>query len=90
MSQEIYDKGGRKFAFLSLSPIGCLPWVRAFDSPRTNDCAKDLVEIAKQHNIALSQVLQRLESQLKDFKYSTHDFFTSLSDRSENPSKYGN
>ncbi|XP_024024538.1 GDSL esterase/lipase 1 isoform X2 [Morus notabilis] len=87
--QEIYNKGGRKFAFLGLSPIGCLPWVRAFDPPRTNGCAQELVEIAKQHNIALSQLLQKLENHLKDFKHSTHDFFTSFSDRSNNPRKYG-
>ena len=88
--QEIYNKGGRKFAFLSLSPIGYLPWVRASDSSSIYSFVEELIQIAKQQNRELSQVLRRLERNLKGFKHSTHDFYTSLSERSEYPSKYGN
>ena len=90
MSQEVYNLGGRKFGFLNVSPIGCLPFVKALDPARTGSCKEELTDVARLHNRALSQALQKLEIQLTGFKYSLHDFFTSLNEITEDPSKYGN
>ncbi|EXB88178.1 GDSL esterase/lipase 2 [Morus notabilis] len=87
--QEIYKLGARKFGFMNLTPIGCLPLVKALKR-ETGGCVQGFTEVAKIHNRALSESLQKLESNLQDFKYSLHDFFTSFGERSENPSKYGN
>ncbi|XP_024024536.1 GDSL esterase/lipase 1 isoform X1 [Morus notabilis] len=87
--QEIYNKGGRKFGFLNLTPLGSLPYIKALKANKTDGCDKDLTEVAKLHNSALSEALQKLESQVTGFKYALHDFFTSVDERSENPSKYG-
>ena len=88
MYQEIYKKGGRKFAIPNLVPLGCLPFARALN-PDTGACFQEITALAKLHNEALSQVLQKLESQLHGFKYSIADSYSSLSERINNPSKYG-
>lgn len=87
--QEVYNLGGRKFGFLNVSPIGCLPFVKALDPARTGGCKEELTDVARLHNRALSEALQKLEIQLTGFKYSLHDFFTSLNEITEDPSKYG-
>uniref|UniRef100_A0A2N9FUW4 GDSL esterase/lipase 1-like n=1 Tax=Fagus sylvatica TaxID=28930 RepID=A0A2N9FUW4_FAGSY len=87
-TQEIYKKGGRKFAIPNLVPLGCLPFARALN-PDTGACFQEITALAKLHNEALSKVLQKLESQLHGFKYSIADSYSSLSESINNPSKYG-
>ena len=89
MCQEIYKKGGRKFGFPNLVPLGCLPLARAANPGNTGTCMVELSALAKLHNKALSKVLPKLERQLNGFKYAIADFYTSLSERIDNPSKYG-
>lgn len=55
----------------------------------TSPCVEDAQEFVQLHNKALSELLQELEGELKGFKYADHDFFTSISQRFNNPSKYG-
>ncbi len=50
---------------------------------------EEIITLVKLHNKALSGVLSKLESQLKGFKYAIADFYTFLSERMDNPSKYG-
>jgi phospholipase/lecithinase/hemolysin len=52
-------------------------------------CMEEIITLVKLHNKALSGVLSKLESQLKGFKYAIADFYTFLSERMDNPSKYG-
>uniref|UniRef100_A0A2N9EVM2 Reverse transcriptase zinc-binding domain-containing protein n=1 Tax=Fagus sylvatica TaxID=28930 RepID=A0A2N9EVM2_FAGSY len=84
--KEIYKKGGRKYAFLGLPPLGCIPIMRAL---KQGACMEEIITLVKLHNKALSGVLSKLESQLKGFKYAIADFYTFLSERMDNPSKYG-
>ncbi len=84
MYQEIYKKGGRKFAIPNLVPLGCLPFARALN-PDTGACFQEITALAKLHNEALSKVLQKLESQLHGFKYSIADSYSSLSESINNP-----
>ncbi|KAA8546291.1 hypothetical protein F0562_002970 [Nyssa sinensis] len=87
--KEIYKEGGRKFGFFSLSPFGCLPVMRALNPGNSSGCLEELNDLVKLHNYAVSQVLQKLEKQLKGFIYSNFDSYTSSSERTDNPSRYG-
>ncbi|KAA8546219.1 hypothetical protein F0562_003042 [Nyssa sinensis] len=87
--KEIYKKGGRKFGFLNLPPWGCVPIVRALKPGNSSECWEEANALVKLHNYALSQVLQKLESQHKGFIYSISDFYTSVRERMDNPSRYG-
>ncbi|KAF7124646.1 hypothetical protein RHSIM_Rhsim12G0212600 [Rhododendron simsii] len=85
--KEIYKAGGRKFGFVSLGPLGCLPLVRALNP--AGECGQEVTALVKLHNTAFSKVLKKLEIQLQGFKYSNFDFYNSATERIENPSKYG-
>ncbi|XP_077236469.1 GDSL esterase/lipase 5-like [Tasmannia lanceolata] len=87
--QVLYEKGGRKFGFLGLSPLGCLPALRALNpNPKDGVCYEEASALALAHNNALSAVLTSLEHIFKGFKYSHSNFYNWLSDRMDNPSKY--
>ncbi|KAL4609729.1 hypothetical protein ACB092_08G002200, partial [Castanea dentata] len=87
--EEIYKKGGRKFGFPNLPPLGCLPLARALIPGNTGACKQELTALAILHNKALSEVLQKLENELNGFKYSITDTYTILSERINSPLKYG-
>ena len=72
--------------FLGLPPLGCIPIMRAL---KQGACMEEILTLVKLHNKVLSEVLPKLESQLKGFKYAIADFYTFLSERMDNPSKYG-
>ncbi|XP_022749109.1 GDSL esterase/lipase 2-like isoform X2 [Durio zibethinus] len=86
---EIYKKGGRKFGFLSLGPLGCIPGMKLLVARNTSSCLEKVTTLAHLHNKALSIALQKLENQLEGFKFANHNFYTSSSERINNPSKYG-
>jgi phospholipase/lecithinase/hemolysin len=85
MSQEIHRKGGRKFGFLSLAPLGYLPYTKAL----TPENSEEIIALVKWHNKAVSHALQILTSQLKGFKYSYIDFYSFITERMNDPLKYG-
>ncbi|KAJ1408294.1 SGNH hydrolase superfamily [Sesbania bispinosa] len=87
--KEIYKKGGRKFGFLNLPPLGCLPVMRALMPGTRDGCVEEAMELVQKHNDALKEVLQKLETQLQGFKYSYTDFYTFITARMKDPSKYG-
>lgn len=87
MYQEIYKKGGRNFGFLSLDPLGCLPFARAFG--QKGRCFEDITPYVKLHNKALPKLLQKLETTHKGFRYSLSDYNAFLRERINHPSKYG-
>ncbi|QHO52327.1 hypothetical protein HN51_021269 [Arachis hypogaea] len=88
--KEIYKKGGRKFGFLNLFPLGCFPVAKALNLEINKDgCVEEIMEITQLHNVALKELLQKLETQLQGFKYSYIDFHTAISERIKDPSKYG-
>lgn len=90
MIQELYAKGGRKFAFLSLSPLGCLPVLRAIN-PKANEdgCFEDASALALAHNHALKSVLHSFGNLLEGFKYCNSDFYSWLDHRIKDPFIYG-
>ncbi|KAF8032638.1 hypothetical protein BT93_D1533 [Corymbia citriodora subsp. variegata] len=90
--QELYQKGGRKFGFLSLGPLGCLPALRAAN-PNSNagdgGCFEDASALAQAHNNALNGILLSVQHIFNGFKYANSNFFEWLADRMSNPSSYG-
>ncbi|KAL1531237.1 GDSL esterase/lipase 1-like [Salvia divinorum] len=84
--QELYKKGARKFGFLGLSPLGCLPVMRVIAQ---GGCFEEANSLALAHNNALTTLLKNLEYLLKHFKYSNSDFYTWLLHRITDPSTYG-
>ncbi|KAB1206978.1 GDSL esterase/lipase 1 [Morella rubra] len=87
--KEIYEKGGRKFAVINMAPLGCVPLAKALNPRNTGACIEELTSLATLHNKALSHHLQTLASQLKGFRYSNTNFNSFLTERMNDPSKYG-
>ncbi|KAJ9146060.1 hypothetical protein P3X46_028375 [Hevea brasiliensis] len=87
--KDIYAAGGRKFAFQNVAPIGCLPMMKQTYNLKPSQCAQKPLQLAREHNNALSNALEKLESNLKGFKYSIFDYFTEIGNMIDNPSKYG-
>jgi len=86
--QTIYNEGGRKFAFQNLGPLGCQPHVR-FTLKDKGLCVKELQDMLVLHNAEFSKLMQQLESQLPEFKYSVYDFYSSAYQRFLNGQKFG-
>jgi len=89
--QEIYNEGGRKFGFVNVAPLSCYPSLRTFvNGTSIEACLKDQASaLARLHNNALPKTLQKLEKQLKGFKYSIFNFYDALLELIKYPSKYG-
>ncbi|KAI4344658.1 hypothetical protein L6164_011857 [Bauhinia variegata] len=87
--QTLYEKGARKFGFLSLSSIGCLPALRALNPEANGGCFEAASALALAHNNALGIILTRLEHVLEELKYSNTHFHSWLNDRINNPTNYG-
>ncbi|KAK6118740.1 hypothetical protein DH2020_047545 [Rehmannia glutinosa] len=86
----IYKRGGRKFVFLNLGDLGCLPGLRIL-KPETEGggCLEEASNLAKLHNKALNKLLSKMEQQLNGFKYFLYDFKSNLAQMITQPSKYG-
>ncbi|KAF8011273.1 hypothetical protein BT93_J1780 [Corymbia citriodora subsp. variegata] len=87
--KEIYGIGGRKFGFMNLPPLGCLPGMRIIKAEQRGRCLEEASSLAKLHNHALSKLLAKLEHQLTGFKYSLYDFNGNLRHRMNHPRRYG-
>ncbi|XP_047342465.1 GDSL esterase/lipase 5 [Impatiens glandulifera] len=87
--KDVYKIGGRKFGFLNLGPLGCLPALRILDPKGKGQCIKQATELAQLHNEVLYEVLQKLEKEMEGFKYSLYDFNSALKLRMDYPLKYG-
>ncbi|XP_024973442.1 GDSL esterase/lipase 5-like isoform X1 [Cynara cardunculus var. scolymus] len=89
--KELHKRGGRKFGFLNLGPLGCLPGIRIILNPPTDSggCIEAASLLAKLHNKALTKSLKRLAEELHGFKYLLYDFNSNLKHRLKHPSKYG-
>lgn len=85
--KEIYELGGRKFAFSSVAPLGCMPYIKQVYN--SSECVEPMQTLATMHNSALNTLAEELAAELSGFKYLIYDYFHTLMDRIENPTKYG-
>ncbi|KAF3450557.1 hypothetical protein FNV43_RR06644 [Rhamnella rubrinervis] len=86
--KEIYEIGGRKFGFPSVGPLGCLPYAKVLQGETMGACFDRVAPYEELHNKQLSKLLQKLQRDLKGFKYSIPDFHTLLEEMINHPSKY--
>ncbi|KAK0595765.1 hypothetical protein LWI29_009786 [Acer saccharum] len=86
---EIYEMGGRKFAFQNVAPVGCAPAVKQTYHIREDECMEELLELPKLHNNALINAVEELEIKLPEFKYLIFDYYNLVYDRVKHPFKYG-
>ncbi|KAL7618545.1 hypothetical protein Lser_V15G01508 [Lactuca serriola] len=89
--KELHKRGGRKFGFLNLGPLGCSPGMRILLNPLSESlgCVKEASLLAKLHNQELAKLLKRLAKQLHGFRYSLYDFSSNINHRIKHPSIYG-
>ncbi|OMO66060.1 Lipase, GDSL [Corchorus olitorius] len=87
--KEMYKQGGRKFGILKLGTLGCLPSAKALIPGNTGACFEELTDLAKLHNVVLSEALEELENKLTGLKLAKHEFNTSTTEITNNPEKYG-
>ncbi|KAL0415005.1 UNVERIFIED_CONTAM: GDSL esterase/lipase 5 [Sesamum latifolium] len=88
--RAIYRRGGRRFMFLNLGELGCVPGLRILKPEREGGgCLEEASDLAKLHNKALNKLLSKMEQKLHGFKYFLYDFETSLGQRITHPYKYG-
>ncbi|XP_022843224.1 GDSL esterase/lipase 5 [Olea europaea var. sylvestris] len=87
--KAVYKRGGRKFGFLNLGDLGCLPGLRISKPQNGSGCLEEASTLAKLHNEALQNVLNKMKNHLKGFKYSLYDFNTFLRQILNHPSRYG-
>lgn len=86
--QEIYDEGGRKFAFQNVGPLGCQPMTKSL-FPDDGQCIDLLLQLPSWHNTLLRKALEEMAQELSEFKYSIFDYYNALLDRILNPTKHG-
>ncbi|KAI4346900.1 hypothetical protein L6164_007763 [Bauhinia variegata] len=88
--KEIYKLGGRKFGFSNVAPLNCFPILRMLGNASLDSCQDEQVSVlAKLHNNAFTNTLEKLEKELKRFKYAVFDFHNELIRVMKYPSKYG-
>ncbi|XAR49841.1 hypothetical protein NMG60_11003997 [Bertholletia excelsa] len=87
--REVYRRGGRRFGFINLGDLGCVPAMRVLEPKGNGRCLGEASELSQLHNVALSKMLSNLEKQLLGFRYSLYDFNRILRQRMNHPSKYG-
>uniref|UniRef100_A0A1J3IVX2 Inactive GDSL esterase/lipase-like protein 25 n=1 Tax=Noccaea caerulescens TaxID=107243 RepID=A0A1J3IVX2_NOCCA len=85
--KAVHEAGGRKFAFQSLAPLGCLPVVRQ-EKGNEKECVKLPSEMAALHNKNLLNLMEKLAGDLESFHYSFYDFYSSIQNRALEPRTY--
>ncbi|XVF01592.1 hypothetical protein REPUB_Repub04eG0101700 [Reevesia pubescens] len=86
--KEIYKIGGRKFGFANMFPLGCLPFIKV-QVGSNGSCVDEVNKLAQLHAKEFPKVLEKLKKQLPGFKYSIYNFYKTVAERLNNPSKYG-
>lgn len=71
-----------------MAPLGCSPFLRS-QAGGNGSCFEEVNKISQLHQRELPKTLKKLEEQLPGFKYSVYNFYKTISERLNNPSKYG-
>ncbi|KAJ8756082.1 hypothetical protein K2173_024629 [Erythroxylum novogranatense] len=87
--KEIYDLGARKFAFMKLPMMGCLPAMRIYKPETNGSCYQDITSKASIYNQALSKILSEFTNNLNGFRYSLFDLSGTMEKIMNHPKKYG-
>ena len=63
--------------------------MRALKPGKTGTCQEEITALVQLHTRVLEKTLLKLKGQLQGFRYSNPNFYTFLSGRINNPTKYG-
>lgn len=85
--QSLYNLGARKFAIITIPPIGCCPVERSYNG---SECLQGANEFTRQFYNATETLLQQLSSQLSAMNYSIGNSFGLTLDIMGNPLAFGN
>ncbi|EEF29143.1 GDSL esterase/lipase 2 isoform X1 [Ricinus communis] len=86
--KDIYKIGGRKFVFVGMGSFDCSPNIKLLNQEK-GSCNKEMTALLKIHNTELPNTLEEIQDQLKEFQYVFFDFYNTLLERINNPSKFG-
>jgi hypothetical protein len=81
--QSLLNLGARKFGILSVPPVGCVPILRGTTSD--GQCINELNVIAQFFFVSLNGVLQDLNAEFPDMKYSLGNTFAIIDSMTVNP-----
>lgn len=70
-------------------PLGCVPYAKVVGGVQGDACFERITPYVEIHNQELTKLLQKLQRDLKGFKYSIPDFHSLLEEMINHPSKYG-
>lgn len=84
---ELYQLGARKVALFGLTPLGCLPLVRA--TWGLGSCFEKYNDIAKAYNVKLEALVNKLNKSLKGLTLVFSPLYDTVMDMINHPSKYG-
>ncbi|KAJ8764521.1 hypothetical protein K2173_006261 [Erythroxylum novogranatense] len=85
--QNLYDLGARKFAIVSVPPIGCCPSPRAV--LKSDVCIKEMNDLAVAFFVNIQALLKSWSSQFPGVTYSLANSYQMTSDVMENPLVFG-
>lgn len=81
--------GARKFAVLTVIPLGCLPLSRTLEGGIERQCSVKINEAVQLFNSKLSSQVASLQYQLPQTNFIFVDFYSPLLDIIQQPTKYG-
>lgn len=85
--KRLHELGARKLVVVGIGPLGCTPARRHESS--TEDCSDEVNSWVKKYNQQLTSMLQALQSELSDIKYSYFDTYAALTEIIQNPATHG-
>jgi phospholipase/lecithinase/hemolysin len=88
MSQAMIMLGGRRFIFVGLPPMGCLPIARTLVGTGSDRCDETLNQLATSFNSKLIQLLNFINFQ-HQIRTSYIDTYTTIHSATVNPNAFG-
>lgn len=85
--QRLYNLGARKFVFVGVGVIGCIPSER--NKNKGEQCNEELNHWPVKYNEALKSMLRNLKFELKGINYSYFDGYAVMQNVIQKPSVYG-
>ncbi|KAL5825269.1 hypothetical protein ACOSQ3_021332 [Xanthoceras sorbifolium] len=86
--QKLYDLGARKYLVNNIGMMGCSPVTLNSKIPMTATCDDEINKHAQIHNKLLSDLLQKLQSELSGSKFIKADVYKVFSDIFASPNSY--
>jgi len=80
--------GGRRFVFVGLPPMGCLPIARTLVGTGSDRCVETLNQLATSFNSKLVQLLSFINYQ-RQIRTSYIDTYTATHDATVDPKTFG-